>query len=51
MFPFIRDGKVFIPLRAEGPHGLIGDGVVELRPADPGYAEVKAWIEAESHQD
>jgi hypothetical protein len=40
------DGKVMVPVRAEGPNGLIGDAMVELLPSDPDYLAVRAWIEA-----
>jgi hypothetical protein len=46
MFPQIIDGKVWVPMRAEGPDGLIGDGMVEMSPDDPEYEKLKAEIEA-----
>lgn len=46
MFPTIIDGRLWIPMRAEGRDGLIGDGMVELSPDDPEYEKLKAWIEA-----
>jgi hypothetical protein len=46
MFPTIIDGKVYVPMRAEGPDGLIGDGLVEMSSDDPEYEKLKAWIEA-----
>jgi hypothetical protein len=46
MTPQLMDGKVFVPKRAEGPNGLIGDALVELLPTDPTYPAVRAWLEA-----
>jgi hypothetical protein len=44
MFPFIENGKVWIPMRAEADDGTVGDGWVELSPDDPTYPKVLAWI-------
>jgi hypothetical protein len=46
MCPFLENGKVWIPVRAEGG-GVIGDAWVELLPDDPRYAEVLAWLKRE----
>lgn len=32
-----EDGSVSVPVRLEGDDGLIGDGMVTLRPGDEGY--------------
>jgi hypothetical protein len=45
--PRLVDGKVMIPMRAEGPHGLIGDGLVQMLPSEPEYDRLKAWLESE----
>lgn len=38
-----RDGvTVWVPRRAEGRGGIVGDGVIPLRPGDPGYAQARA---------
>jgi hypothetical protein len=34
-------GTLWVPRRAEGPNGLIGDGMVEIGPDDPEYGE---WV-------
>jgi hypothetical protein len=47
VFPQIINNKVYVPMRAEGPNGLIGDGLVELLPTDPDYLAVRAWIETQ----
>lgn len=38
------DGTIVAPARAEGPNGIIGDGVAEYRPGDPGYDEWDDWL-------
>jgi len=48
MFPYLEDGKLYVPVRAEGPNGLIGDGWVELSPDDPQYQAVLAWVRENS---
>jgi hypothetical protein len=40
---WLPDGRIQVPKRAEGP-GIIGDGVEELAPGDPGYAEAEKWL-------
>ncbi len=45
-----KDGKVWVPMRAEGPDGLIGDAMVALLPSDPDYIRARAWIEANDSQ-
>jgi hypothetical protein len=45
MFPKLVDGKILIPVRAEGPHGMVGDAWVELSPDDPHYQKIREWIE------
>jgi hypothetical protein len=37
VFPFFQDGKLYRPLRAEGPGGVIGEGCEEVSPSDPEY--------------
>lgn len=37
----LPDDRLLIPRRAEGPDGLIGDGMVEIGPDDPEY---EAWL-------
>lgn len=41
----LPNGKLLVPRRAEGPGGMIGDGLVEIGPDDPEYADWLAWIE------
>lgn len=36
---------VMMPMRAEGPDGLVGDGAITLWPNDPRYAERKAELD------
>jgi hypothetical protein len=45
MFPRFIDGKVMIPVRVEGPHGMIGDAMEEVPVGDPNYTKLKKWIE------
>ena len=44
MEPKMINGKVWIPKRAEGPNGIIGDGWVELKPGDPDYDIIYEWL-------
>ena len=37
----LPNGRLLIPRRAEGPGGLIGDGMVEIGPEDPTFAQ---WL-------
>ena len=34
----LPDGRLRVPMRAEGPDGIIGDGVGEIGPEHPSYA-------------
>lgn len=36
------DGTVLVPLRAESPDGTVGDGMIVVRPGEPGYDEHRA---------
>lgn len=40
--PFIQDGVVMVPKRAEGPDGLVGVGYVPLTADDPQYRQ---WLD------
>ena len=40
---WLPDGRIRVPKRAESP-GIIGDGVEELEPGDPGYDEAEKWL-------
>ena len=33
----LPNGNLLVPRRAEGPEGLIGDGVEEIGPDDPDF--------------
>jgi hypothetical protein len=44
MFPPLIDGKVWVPMRAEGPGGLVGDAMVELPETDPQYPELLEYL-------
>jgi hypothetical protein len=37
----LPDGTLLVPMRAEGPDGEIGDGLVPLAPGAPGY---ERWL-------
>lgn len=41
----IENRPVLLPVRAEGPDGIIGDGAVEIWPGHPDYEQQKAEIE------
>jgi hypothetical protein len=43
-------GTLLVPRRAEGPGGLVGDGMVEIGPDDPEYAEWAAEVARQSQQ-
>lgn len=38
------DGTITVPMRAEGPDGLIGDGMVDIGPDHPDFAAWDAWL-------
>ncbi len=38
------DGTLTVPKRAEGPGGMLGDGMVTIGPDDPDYAAWDAWF-------
>ncbi len=38
------DGTLTVPTRAEGPGGLIGDGMTTIGPNHPDYAAWDAWL-------
>jgi len=37
----LPDGDLMVPARAEGPKGVIGDGMLRVSPGDPDY---EAWL-------
>jgi len=37
----LPDGDLMVPARAEGPNGVIGDGMLRVSPGDPLY---EAWL-------
>ena len=40
-----RHGRMLlIPRRAEGPDGLVGDGMIEIDSSDPEYAAWCTWF-------
>ncbi len=41
----LPNGNLLVPMRAEGPDGLIGDGLVEIGPDHPDYKEWLPWAE------
>jgi hypothetical protein len=48
MEPYIKDDKLYIPQRAEGPDGLVGDGWREMKPDEPGYQETLEYATFEA---
>lgn len=47
----LPNGNLQVPARAEGPGGIIGDGLIEIGPTHPDYAtwdEYLSRIEASS---
>jgi len=40
----LPNGNLLIPRRAEGPDGLIGEGMDEIGPDDPEYADWLAYL-------
>ncbi len=40
----LPNGNLLVPRRAEGPGGIIGDGVEEIGPDHPAYEGWIAWI-------
>ena len=43
----LDNGKLLIPMRAEGDNGLIGDGFIEIDADHPDYGE---WLDSISEQ-
>jgi hypothetical protein len=43
----LPNGRLLVPFRAEGPNGLIGDGMVEIGPEDPTFSE---WADFLNHR-
>ena len=43
-YQLLDDGTVLAPMRAEG-EGLVGDGIIQLRPGDERYDEAVAAAE------
>lgn len=41
------DGTLTVPARAEGPPGVIGDGMITIGPDHPDYAEWDRWLAAQ----
>jgi len=41
----LASDRLRVPMRAEDPSGLIGDGIVEIGPDHPLYAEWATWID------
>lgn len=39
-----RAGALIVPMRAEGPGGILGDGMVEIGPDHPQYREWEAFL-------
>ena len=38
---WLDDDRLLVPMRAEGPDGTMGDGMVEIGPDHPDYG---AWL-------
>lgn len=48
----VEGGLLSVPARAEGPDGVVGDGLMVIGPGDPDYADWLAlmeWLEAEGY--
>jgi hypothetical protein len=43
----LPNGNLIVPCRAEGPGGIIGDGVEEIGPDHPDYESWIAWLRRE----
>ncbi len=39
--------RIWVPVRAEGPGGILGDAFEELAADDPDYADLRAFLEAQ----
>jgi hypothetical protein len=46
----LPNGNILVPARAEGPDGLIGDGIHEISPDDPAF-QVLVRLVAEPPRD
>jgi hypothetical protein len=51
MIAQIVEGRVYVPVRVEGPNGLIADGLAEVLPTDAGYEAVMRWIQAATKRE
>lgn len=40
----LPDGRLRVPMRAEGPDGMVGDGVVTIGPDHPWFAGWDAYL-------
>ena len=47
----LENGHLLVPKRAEGPDGLIGDGVLEIDETHPDYEFWSADLERQSARD
>ncbi len=44
------DGVLYVPTRAEGPDGIVGDALLPLTPDHPLYAEWREWERQRARQ-
>lgn len=42
----LPDGRLRVPVRAEGPGGIVGDGMAEIGPDDPRYQQWDEYLRA-----
>lgn len=42
----LPDGRLLVPMRAEGPGGVVGDGLVAIGPDHPDFRTWSAYLEA-----
>jgi hypothetical protein len=40
----LPDGRLVVPARAEGPNGMVGDGIVVVGPGDELYDMWEPWF-------
>lgn len=41
----LPNGNLLVPIRAEGPDGMIGDAMVEVKPGTPEYERWAPYVD------
>jgi hypothetical protein len=46
-----EDGGILVPMRAEGPEGMVGDGMLPIYEGHPDFEKWDAWLKREEAQN